>query len=110
MRGKSYLAMLGAAVGALSATANLGTAAPNLQCGSSVSASTVLTHDIVNCPGDGLIIEADGVVLNLAGHRLSGTGNGIGIFSPDFRGNITIKNGSVSGFLHGVTILGATQG
>ncbi len=72
-----------ASVGALSvlslvtgswAVPSLASAAPGpgLSCGAVVKTSTRLLTDIGPCAGDGLIVAADGITLDLAGHRVLG--------------------------------------
>jgi hypothetical protein len=90
-----------------------------LSCGQTITVDTTLTADL-SCPnGDGLLIAASDVTLDLAGHTLSGGGVGTGIQGGDFLdppSNITIKNGTVSGFgiglsfvqVHGLTLSGVT--
>src|SRR2546423_11409696 len=47
-------------------------------CGSTLTTNTTLTADLV-CAGDGLIIGADGITLNLGGHTITRTPRGNGI-------------------------------
>src|SRR5215510_13440413 len=44
-------------------------------CGDTVTTDTVLTQDIGPCPGNGLIIERSGVVLDLNGFSITGNGS-----------------------------------
>jgi hypothetical protein len=74
-------------------------------CGSAVSGSFVLTHNIY-CSGDGLIVSADGTTIDLAGHTISG-GSGIGIRNDSGRANLTVRNGTIEGFATGVLSTGA---
>ena len=76
-------------------------------CGAVLTASTTLHADLI-CTGDALVIGADGITLNLGGHtvRGSGTGTGIGIST---RTNITVKNGTVSGFRSGAEVDGGSS-
>ncbi|MGI9119569.1 MAG: right-handed parallel beta-helix repeat-containing protein [Acidimicrobiales bacterium] len=79
-------------------------------CGKAITKSTVLTKDIGPCGlGDGVIVAADGVTLDLNGHRIfgfAGPGDGAaGIRVPNHR-QVTIRNGTVSGFDAGVVIGG----
>lgn len=68
-----------------------------LGCGEVVTRDTVLDHDITDCQGDGLVIGADNVTLDLNGHYLRGRMNGEE--APDTEG-ISIRG------RHGVTIEG----
>jgi len=83
-------------------------AAP-LGCGDSVSASIVLDHDIGPCPGRGLTVTADDVVLDLGGHRIfgsAGPAHGPGVVIAA-RARATVANGTVSGFNGGVFAVGS---
>jgi parallel beta-helix repeat protein len=74
-----------------------------LECGSVITANTTLGHDVSNCPGDGLVIGADGVTVNLNGHTIGGDGvpnterPDAGIRVEGHAG-VTIAKGSVTGF------------
>ena len=48
-------------------------AAP-LACGDTITVDTRLEADLINCPGDGLVIGADDVTLDLNGHLIDGDG------------------------------------
>ncbi len=89
-----------------------------LSCGSTVTESVTLTHDIGPCPGDGLIVAADNVTLDLNGHTITGPhgtkdtppavedpapGEHVGINLMRVSG-VTVQNGEVHGFDSGVGI------
>ena len=92
-------------------------AAPVIRCGSVITKDTTLLNDVAACPGDGLIIGADNITLNLNGHRILGqsrkTGNHAGIRVPN-RTGVKILGGKrdpvgrplavISGFDAGVLI------
>jgi parallel beta-helix repeat protein len=62
---------------ALTALALLGAPtaqATHVQCGDVVTQDTTLDSDLLNCPGDGVVIGADGITLDLNGHLIDGTG------------------------------------
>lgn len=46
-----------------------------LACGQTITVSPTLTADLVGCTGPGLVIGADGVTLDLAGHTIAGDGH-----------------------------------
>jgi large repetitive protein len=46
---------------------------PSGDCGRVLTRDTTLQADVLNCPGDGLVIGADGIVLRLNGHTVDGT-------------------------------------
>jgi parallel beta-helix repeat protein len=79
-------------------------------CGATLTASTTLANDLVDCPGTGLVIGADGITVDLAGHTISGTNaaGGEGIAS-DGRSDVRIVGGRITGFrLNGVGIRGGS--
>jgi parallel beta-helix repeat protein len=46
---------------------------PSGDCGRVLTEDTTLQADVRNCPGDGLVIGADGIVVRLNGHTVDGT-------------------------------------
>jgi Right handed beta helix region len=74
--------------------------ADSIGCGSVVTASTSLTDDLQACPGDGLVVTADGVTVDLAGHTISGTGHGVGM--RILSSNVLVEDGSVVAFETGI--------
>jgi parallel beta-helix repeat protein len=77
-------------------------------CDYVITSSTKLSQDIGPCSGAGLVIGANGIVLNCAGHTISGIGVGIGI---DFSGSNgdTVKNCRVTGFTVGFALDGSSS-
>jgi parallel beta-helix repeat protein len=76
-----------------------------------------LTHDLVGCRGDGLVIGADGVTIDLAGHRIVAAasrrptgcgdfGRGCGINDTGFD-DVTVEHGAIRGFPDGVDVIDA---
>jgi hypothetical protein len=93
------------ALGTLTLGAGPALAQP-LQCGDTVAQDTTLTNDLLDCHGDGLIIGADGITLDLNGHTISGQIISGGL--PDQVGienaghdDVTITNGTVTFFAGG---------
>lgn len=79
-------------------------------CGRVLNRSTRLRADIGPCAGNGVIIGADNISLDLAGYRIfgfdgPGTGNDAGIRLPGRRG-VRVVNGKVTGFDAGVVLNG----
>jgi hypothetical protein len=77
-----------------------------LGCGAVVTQDTTLTGDLLDCPGNGLVVGADGITIDLNGHTISGQIISGG--SPDQVGienrghdDVTIRNGTITGFLRG---------
>ena len=88
--------------GATSATQALRT------CGETITQSTQLSADVAGtCTGDGLIVGKDGITIDLGGHTITGNGAiaggganaGIDIGTHQ---DVTIKNGRLIGFDHGI--------
>ncbi len=82
--------------------------ADTLACGDTITTSTRLTHDLVCGPGDGLVIGADGVVLDLADHTISGAGAygagaGAGVRIAG-RSDVTVTRGTITGFATAVEV------
>src|SRR6185369_8844875 len=71
-------------------------------CGVTVLADAILTED-QHCTGNGIVVGADGVTIDLGGFALSGDGDfpdtGIDVGTHS---NVTIKNGTVAIFFVGI--------
>jgi parallel beta-helix repeat protein len=72
---------------------------PSLRCGQTVTTSLTLTRDLVGCPGDGLVVGADGITIDLGGHAIRGvnTVGGTGVVVDGHRG-VRVVNGTISDF------------
>ena len=88
-------------------------AAGPVHCGDVLTQDTVLKHDLTNCGGDGLIIGADGVKVDLNGHKIDGTdaAGSAGIRNTG-HDNVKINGGGVQGsgireFKTGIRLRGA---
>ncbi|MDQ3973721.1 MAG: right-handed parallel beta-helix repeat-containing protein [Actinomycetota bacterium] len=82
--------------------------AGHVDCGDVITTDTTLDSDVGPCPGDGLIVRADNITLDLNGHRIFATDpNGplenVGIRLGNVTG-VTVQNGTVEGFDAGVFI------
>lgn len=80
-------------------------------CGQTITQSTTLTADLGPCPNFGLIIGADGITLDLGGHRIFGTPNFLdqaGVLMQG-RTGVTVRNGTISDFDAGVVIQGGSR-
>jgi parallel beta-helix repeat protein len=82
-------------------------------CGAVLTRDTVLTADLVDCPGDGLVVGADGIRITLNGHTITGTGapGSAGVRNHGHDG-VTIEDGDfvgldISGFQTGILLVGA---
>jgi hypothetical protein len=79
---------------------------PKVRCGQVITRDTVLANDLLDCPGTGLTIGADGVTLDLGGHVVDGTnapgGDGIAV---DGHAGVRIAHGTVRDFrVNGVAL------
>ena len=68
----------------------------------------VRLHDDLVCTGDGLIVGADGIRINLNGHTIAGSGTGIGI-AVIGRTDISIVGGTISNFAVAVRVMTSTD-
>ena len=75
-------------------------------CGATIVADMRLDYDLA-CPGNGLIVGADGIKIDLNGHTIAGPGSGVGISVPN-RTGVVITGGTVKNFLAGVQLVNST--
>ena len=77
----------------------------NVSCGQTLTESTIVENDLVNCFADGLVAGADGITIDLNGHTIAGRTipSGTGILISSFDG-VVVKNGTITGFDVGVSI------
>ncbi len=74
-------------------------------CGDTITSDTTLTSDLTDCPGNGLIIGADNITLDCAGHTIDGDGSGGGDgIVVSGRSWDTIKNCTVTDFAYGISL------
>jgi parallel beta-helix repeat protein len=87
-------------------------------CAMRVSTSFVLANDLT-CPGDGIVVVADNVTVDLGGHTLTGPGMGpqtwplpqldsVGVRVGEHTG-VTIRNGKTTAFSTGIYFNGMTS-
>ena len=81
-------------------------------CGMTVTQTLTLAADIGPCPGDGLIVGANGVHINLNGHTISGdyshTGQHVGIRATSMK-DARITGGTVTGFDAGIALISGSN-
>jgi parallel beta-helix repeat protein len=101
VRSVGVILALVAGVTALTSTAQ----ARPIGCGSVVTHSVVLTRDLLGCQGDGLVIGASGITVNLGGHTVAGlvSDDSVGIRNLG-HANVLVKNGVVRQFERGVQL------
>jgi parallel beta-helix repeat protein len=81
-------------------------AQPAIPCGAVLLEDTVLKSDIGPCNGDGLVIGASGITVNLNGRRILGTQRAnVGVRLSGVS-HVTVKGGVVEGFDAGVLLTG----
>jgi large repetitive protein len=109
MKREGFLVVLIAvALGTFAAPAN----AVTVSCGDTITQDTTLDSDLLNCPGDGVVVGAPNITLDLNGHTIDGdeTGGpacdtfveGSGVSNPDGHDGITIENGTIQEFAIGI--------
>jgi parallel beta-helix repeat protein len=77
-------------------------------CGKVLTKSFTLSHDLLNCPADGLVVGANGITINLNGKLVDGVSTAAGIRNDGFD-RVTIRNGRIQGFNHGVQLNAGTR-
>jgi hypothetical protein len=115
------LSAFGGLAGLLLSTLYLGTAeASHVGCGTVITADTTLDGDIGPCAGDGIIIGANNITLDLNGHSIFGTpeqddGSSAGVRLPNVTG-VTItsgrgpqRSGTIRDFAAGIFINGGSS-
>jgi parallel beta-helix repeat protein len=69
-------------------------------CGQSITTSIRLANDLVDCPGDGLVIGAAHITLDLAGHSVTGVNApGSEGIADDGHAGAAVRNGTIADFL-----------
>jgi parallel beta-helix repeat protein len=87
--------------------------ANHVQCGDVITQDTTLDSDLIDCPGDGVVVGADGITLNLNGHLIDGvpfqsqSHDGVNVDGHD---GVQVENGSVQQFNYGVALRNANYG
>jgi len=111
----SVLGIVGLAVAIVFALT--ATEAQALVCGKEIKKDVKLKQDLMNCPGDGLVVGAHGITIDLNGHRIDGVSapgsSGIRNGSPFSWDDVVVKGkpGSrITGFDRGVAFLSADGG
>lgn len=84
--------------------------ANHVGCGAVVRADVTLDSDLLGCPGNGIVIAAGGVTVDLAGHAVEGmrlgTRAGFGVATTSGTSHVTVLNGKV-GHFHNAVVLGS---
>jgi parallel beta-helix repeat protein len=91
------------AAGTVALQAQGGPTPTTISCGMVVTTNIVAANNL-NCTGDGLIVGASGITINLNGHTIDGDdGPDLGIQTAGFD-NVKIMNGRITDFDNGVSI------
>jgi parallel beta-helix repeat protein len=103
--------VLGLTAWAIPVAADASPAGTVVTCGQTLTSTTRLANDLVNCAGNGLVIGADNITVDLAGHSISGlSAAGSEGIADDGHGGVHIQNGTITNFfLNGVGLRGAPQ-
>jgi parallel beta-helix repeat protein len=111
----SLAVMLPLAFAGVVALSGANAASPQPQCGDTITTDTTLHHDLIDCPNNGIIIDADDVSLDLNGHLVDGDGTPAAGCDPsseicdtgvanDGHDGVTVEHGSVRQFDVGVIV------
>jgi len=91
---------------ALAVTAAAASGAASDLCGATVVGDLTLDHDLT-CTGDALVLGADGVRIDLAGHTITGAGTGAGVRIVG-RSGVWVTGGQITNFTAGVLVNNST--
>lgn len=79
-----------------------------VSCGQTLTQSVTLANDLTDCPGDGLVIGADNITVDLNGHTVDGVigcgpppSFGVGIRNDAGHDGVTVGGGTVQQFFAG---------
>lgn len=105
-----------AAAPALATSPVVSTKASSPSCGDMITVNTTLHSDLINCPGNGIVMGADNITLNLNGHTLAGVGVSstcapsqdcdAGVDNLAGHSGVMILGGTILGFRFGVRARG----
>jgi large repetitive protein len=92
--------------------------ASSVRCGDTITRDTTLSRDLTGCTGNGIVIGADDVTLDLNGHTIGGDGVlgcddfyacDFGVDNTAGHDGVTIEDGSIRGFASAVFVLDASD-
>jgi len=93
-------------------------AASDVSCGDTITSDTRLHSDLRDCPGNGIVIGANNITLNLNGHTIDGDGvlGCTELYACDFgvdntagHHGVTVEDGSIRDFATAIFVLGAND-
>ncbi|WNV84394.1 NosD domain-containing protein [Umezawaea sp. Da 62-37] len=79
-----------------------------VRCGDTVTSDITLSANL-RCTGTALVVKAGGVVLDLNGHSITGSGTGAGVYVAGQAG-VRVRNGRISNFDRGAFFAGSING
>jgi hypothetical protein len=96
-------------VGVVTAAGVPAASASPVACGASITEDVVLERSLTGCDA-GLVVAADGITIDLAGHAIAGTGTAgsVGIQAQG-RTGVTVEGGTIRGFDQGVELADTTD-
>jgi parallel beta helix pectate lyase-like protein len=106
VRRTAVLAVLAAVVPSVGVgEGQAGGGVPIFACGQTVFQNAFVTTDLLDCPGNAIVVGADGVTIDLKGFTVDGKRFGTGVRADGFE-RVTVKNGVVRDFDVAVSITG----
>ena len=105
------VAAAGCVLGAAPAASARGAVGSAVQCGMRIEQDFTLGTDLLSCRGDGLVVAADDITVNLGGHVVAGQGlrASAGVRVAGVRG-VTVTGGVVRQFGKGIVLSAAPDG
>jgi parallel beta-helix repeat protein len=80
--------------------------ATHVSCGQVLTTDTQLDSDLIDCPNHGLVVGANGIIVDLNGHTVDGNQSfnfrEAGVLVPSGYTKAEIRNGTIRQFDHGV--------
>src|SRR5437867_2306809 len=82
-----------------------------VSCGDVITHSIKVKNDLIDCPGNGLVIGAAHVKVDLGGHTIDGVNNPAadGIANTGGFDNVVIRHGTIQQFQQGVHLVSASR-
>jgi parallel beta-helix repeat protein len=90
----------------------------DVKCGDTITTDVELKRDLIDCPGNGIVIGADNLELDLNGHTIDGDGAlgcadfyacDYGVDNTAGHHGVTIQDGSIREFATAIFVLGAAD-
>src|SRR5256884_9901896 len=109
LRSLVRLGVLTVAVTAFFAVGASPALAQHVSCGQVITHNTHVKNDLLNCPGDGLVIGASNIKLSLGGHTIDGVNSATadGINNKGGFDNVKVEHGTIQQFRIGIELNGA---